>query len=92
MRYLLKLIKPLAPEIRSLVLDAMAAIEPGFEPDQDAIVEYVTWLRPRKNKEEIETLVKATLGEANTIGIRGLGVLATTGRALRRNALHNAIS
>jgi hypothetical protein len=74
--------KALAPEIRSLVLDAMAAIEPGFEPDQDAIVEYVTWLRPRKNKEEIETLVKATLGEANTIGIRGLGVLATTGRAL----------
>ena len=74
--------KPLAPEIRSLVLDAMAALEPGLEPDVDAIVEFASWMRPRKTREEIETLVKATLDEANVIGIRGLGVLATTGRAL----------
>jgi hypothetical protein len=74
--------KPLAPEIRSLVLDAMSSLTPGSEPDPESIIEFVSWLRPRKEKEEIEILVNAILQEANVIGIRGLGVLATTGRAL----------
>ena len=74
--------KPLAPEIRSLVLDAMSSLAPGSEPDAETIVDFVSWLRPRKPREEIETLVNAILLEANIIGIRGLGVLATTGRAL----------
>jgi hypothetical protein len=74
--------KALAPEIRSLVLDAMASLEPGTEPDPQGIIEFVSWMRPRKNRDEIEILVKSILLEANSLGIRGLGVLATTGRAL----------
>lgn len=74
--------KPLAPEIKSILLKALVSLPLGAEPNEDDLVKHVNWQRPRREAELVELLVRSFMHEANLIGARGLGVLATTGRAL----------
>ena len=74
--------KPLAPEIKSLMLTALVSLPLGAEPNEDDLVKHVQWQRPRRESELVELLVRSFMQEANLIGARGLGALATTGRAL----------
>ncbi|MGA0078169.1 MAG: helicase-associated domain-containing protein [Candidatus Nanopelagicales bacterium] len=74
--------KPLAPEIKSLLLKALVSLPLGAEPNEDELVAHVKWQRPRREAELIDLLVRSFMHEANLIGARGLGALATTGRAL----------
>ncbi|HEY9349434.1 MAG TPA: hypothetical protein VIP75_01990, partial [Acidothermales bacterium] len=40
--------RPLAPEIRRLVLDVLADLPPGTAPERDDVLAAVRWIRPRR--------------------------------------------
>ena len=72
----------LAPEIRELTLQALAAAGPGVAPGEDAVVTWVAWHRPRRGGQFRDDLTRWTLTEAALLGLTGLGTLATHARAL----------
>ncbi len=68
--------RPLAPEIRRLVLDVLADLPPGTAPQPDDIVTAVRWIRPRRGGRLRDELVRWTLREAEVLGFTGHGALA----------------
>jgi Helicase conserved C-terminal domain len=77
-----ELSRPLAPEIRGLVLDVLAALPPGIAPEPDAIREAVRWSRPRRGGRLRDDIVGWTLREAEVLGLTGHGALASYVRPL----------
>ena len=68
--------RPLAPEIRRLVLDILAALPPGLAAEPADVVEAVRWHRPRRGGRLRDDVVRWTLREAELLGVTGHGALA----------------
>jgi Helicase conserved C-terminal domain len=69
--------RPLAPEIRKLVLDVLAQLPPGTAPESDGVRAAVRWARPRRGGRFRDDLVGWTLREAEVLGLTGHGALAS---------------
>ncbi|MGH8776535.1 MAG: helicase-associated domain-containing protein [Jiangellaceae bacterium] len=74
--------RPLAPEVRRLVLDVLAKLPAGSAPDPASVVDTVRWARPRRGGRLRDDLVHWTLREAELLGMTGLGALAGHARPL----------
>lgn len=74
--------RPAAAEVRAAVLRVLAAAEPGFAPDRDAVVARLDWERPRRRGPYRDRFADFTLHEAERLGVTGLGALTGHGRAL----------
>jgi Helicase conserved C-terminal domain/WYL domain len=78
--------RPLAPEIRRLVLDVLADVPLGMAPEVDQVLAAVRWIRPRHAARGAgrlrDDLVRWTLREAEVLGLTGHGALATYIRPL----------
>ncbi len=68
--------RPLAPEIRRLVLNVLADLPPGTTPERDDVLTAVRWIRPRRGGRLRDDLVRWTLREAEVLGVTGHGALA----------------
>lgn len=74
--------RPLAAEIRRLVLNLLAELPPGTAPEPADVLDAVQWLRARRNGRLRDDLVPWTLREAEAIGVTGHGALASYVRPL----------
>lgn len=74
--------RPLAPEIRRIVLDVLARLPAGATPERDGVLQAVRWMRPRRGGRLRDDLVGWTLAEAEILGITGHGGLAAYVRPL----------
>jgi hypothetical protein len=74
--------RPLAAEVRRLVLDVLTELPPGTAPESDGVGEVVRWARPRRGGRFRDDLVGWTLREAEVLGLTGHGALASYGRPL----------
>jgi hypothetical protein len=74
--------RPLAPEVRRLVLDVLAGLDPGEAPEPEGVRDAVRWARPRRGGRLRDDLVRWTLREAEQLGVTGLGALAVYVRPL----------
>ncbi|HMG31820.1 MAG TPA: helicase C-terminal domain-containing protein, partial [Jiangellaceae bacterium] len=74
--------RPLAPEIRRIVLDVLARLPDGAAPERDGVQEAVRWARPRRGGRLRDDLVGWTLREAELLGVTGHGALASHARPL----------
>ncbi len=74
--------RPLAPEVRRLVLDVLAGLEPGETPEPDGVLDAVRWARPRRGGRLRDDLVGWTLRDAELLGVTGLGALAAHAQPL----------
>jgi Helicase conserved C-terminal domain/WYL domain len=82
--------RPLAPEIRRLVLDVLARLPAGTAPESDAVRQAVRWLRPRRSGRLRDEIVAWTVREAEVLGLTGHGALARYVRPLLTNELDEA--
>lgn len=71
-----------APRARVRVLSELATVEPGTSAAASAVLRRLHWRWPRWLHEPQAMLAEMALREAATIGLTGLGALATHGRAL----------
>ena len=74
--------RPLAPEVRRLVLEVLAGLDPGEAPEPEGVRDAVRWARPRRGGRLRDDLVRWTLREAEQLGVTGLGALAAHIRPL----------
>ena len=74
--------RPLAAEVRRLVLDVVAELPPGTAPEADGVAAAVRWVRPRRGGRLRDDLVGWTLREAEVLGLTGHGALASYVRPL----------
>jgi hypothetical protein len=72
----------LAPEVRSLTLQALAEAGAGTAPANASVVTWVAWHRPRRGGQFRDDLVEWTITEAALLGLTGLGALAKHARPL----------
>ncbi|GAA1983014.1 helicase-associated domain-containing protein [Nocardiopsis rhodophaea] len=79
-----------APEIRREVLHALATAPEGTAPTTEAVVGFLTWLRPRRQGPGTTELIEAALREAALLGLTGRGVIAPHTRALLDEAADSA--
>jgi hypothetical protein len=68
--------RPLAPQVRRLTLDVLAALPAGSAAEPTEVVDAVRWQRPRWNGRRRDELVRWTLREAEALGLTGRGALA----------------
>ena len=68
--------RPLAAEVRRLVLDILAKLPSGTAPEADGVAAAVRWARPRRGGRLRDDLVGWTLREAEVLGLTGHGALA----------------
>ncbi|WP_432021251.1 helicase-associated domain-containing protein [Streptomyces sp. 1222.5] len=80
---------PLATPLRAGILDALAALPTGHAMAPDALDELLTcaaWFRPPLTElldsKDLHARAKATIAEAELLGITAHGTLTTTGHAL----------
>lgn len=69
--------RPLATEVRRLVLDVLAALPAGSAAEPTGVLEAVRWWRPRRGGRLRDDLVRWTLREAEILGVTGHGALAS---------------
>ena len=74
--------RSITPAVRAEVLALLATVEAGGYVDEHNLLTVLDWGSPRRTGELRSALVRATLLEAETLGLTGLGSLAVTGRAL----------
>ena len=74
--------RPLAPELRTATLRALATLEPGQLPTVESVLEVLEWQRPLRGALLRERAVRWTLREAQLLGVAGLGGLAGYARPL----------
>lgn len=82
--------RPLAPEVRRLVLEVLARLAPGTAPDVDAVRDAVRWARPRRGGRLRDELVAWTMREAEVLGFTGHNALASYSRALLDGRVEDA--
>ncbi len=83
-------VNALAPEahwppvvsLRRDVLGVLRGAPAGLAAEPAAVLEALTWRRPRRLPRDAEDLVAAVLGEAAALGITGRGALGSAGRVL----------
>lgn len=73
--------RPVVREVRRCVLDVLAAAPAGRGPTIDSVHERLAWLAPRRAPVQAP-LIGQVLGEAGWLGLTGVGVLTSHGRAL----------
>ncbi|GII79607.1 hypothetical protein Sru01_45890 [Sphaerisporangium rufum] len=73
--------RPAAAEVRARTLAVLAA-GPGLAPSADSVRERLAFEQPRRRGADRDRLAGFTLREAEQLGVTGLGVLSTFGRAL----------
>ncbi|MCH0562012.1 helicase C-terminal domain-containing protein [Streptomyces sp. MUM 2J] len=72
-----------APEVRHRVLTLLAALPQGSAPHPESVLARLHWERPQRREEDLRTrLARATLTEAELLGVTGRGALSAHGRAL----------
>lgn len=71
-------VRGLRQDVMGLLIDA----EPGRALGQDALVELLTWHRPRRLPEDTVAVVRSVLEEAGALGLLGLGAAGSAARAL----------
>lgn len=69
--------RSLAPEVRRLVLEILAAAPSGLAAEPTDVIEAVRWQRPRRGGRLRDDLVRWTLREAESLGVTGHGALAS---------------
>ncbi|HEX6234652.1 MAG TPA: helicase C-terminal domain-containing protein [Jiangellaceae bacterium] len=74
--------RPLAPEVRRLVLGVLAALPPGTTPEPTDVIDAVRWRRPRRGGRLRDDIVRWTLHEMELLGVTGRGALASYVRPL----------
>ncbi len=74
--------RPGAPELRGLALGLLAALPPGNSLDPDAVLDVVSWHRPRRSGPARNALVRWSLDEAHAYGLLARGAVTTAGRLL----------
>ncbi len=74
--------RALAPEARRALLDELVELEPGQSPSHTSLVDRLRWRRPRRNSPLWTSIVESIPGEAERLGVTGLGALSAHGRAL----------
>lgn len=78
--------RPAAPEMRALVIRALARAQPGTGIDAATLTDHLRWGRPRRANGFFDDFVGWTLSEAAVLGLTGLGALSTAGRVLAESA------
>lgn len=74
--------RPIAPELRRLVLEELAALPAGSAPDLSGVLTTIRWRRPRRGGRLRDEMARWFLREAETLGITGMGALASFVRPL----------
>ncbi|NHC46887.1 helicase-associated domain-containing protein [Motilibacter aurantiacus] len=74
--------RPVAPELRSAALTALAEAPAGAAVSEESLFERVTWHRPRRGGRFRDELLRWALAEAETLGVTGRGAIGPGGRAL----------
>lgn len=70
------LVRPAAPQVRRDVLTELATAEPGTAPGADSLKARLAWRYPRRQSPLYTELVEATMAEAASLGLTGMGALA----------------
>ena len=65
-------------DLRTLTLEAMQF----GSTDAEALVDWVHWHRPRRDRKMIHKVVIATLAQAELLGVSGMGRITTAGKEL----------
>ncbi|WP_020502155.1 helicase-associated domain-containing protein [Sciscionella marina] len=75
--------RPLAPESRRMVLEAIAELGPGTALDgPDTLIALLNWRTPRQSSKLRDKAIIETIREATALGVLALGACGTPGRAL----------
>ncbi|MFC6086931.1 helicase-associated domain-containing protein [Sphaerisporangium aureirubrum] len=74
--------RPVAAEVRLRTLRVLASAPPGLAPAAESVRERLAFEQPRRRATYRDQLVAFTLREAEQLGVTGLGVLSSFGRAL----------
>ncbi|WP_205741097.1 helicase C-terminal domain-containing protein [Haloactinopolyspora alba] len=74
--------RPVAPELRRLVLDELAALPAGAAPELTGVLTSAQWRRPRRGGRIRDEMVRWFLREAEMLGVTGMGALASFVRPL----------
>ncbi|WP_084965712.1 helicase C-terminal domain-containing protein [Thermoactinospora rubra] len=82
-----RLLNALHPDLRrtaapGIRLAALRVLPPGLAPAAESVQARLAWEQPRRRAVLRDQLVEFTLREAEQVGVTGMGVLATHGRAL----------
>ncbi len=74
--------RPIAPELRYLLLDEIALLPAGLAPELTGILTAIRWRRPRRGGRNRDEMIRWFLREAETLGVTGMGALASFVRPL----------
>ncbi|MEU6430229.1 helicase-associated domain-containing protein [Microbispora sp. NPDC046973] len=76
--------RPGAAQTRARTLAVLESAPPGLAPTPESVLARLAWEQPRRRPALRDRLVRFALREAEHIGMTGLGVPATHGRAVAR--------
>lgn len=76
--------RPGAAQTRARTLAVLESAPPGLAPTPESVLARLAWEQPRRRPALRDRLVRFALREAEHIGVTGLGVPATHGRAVAR--------
>lgn len=76
--------RPGAAQTRARTLAVLEPAPPGLAPTPESVLARLAWEQPRRRPALRDRLVRFALREAEHIGVTGLGVPATHGRAVAR--------
>ncbi|GGO29709.1 helicase-associated domain-containing protein [Microbispora bryophytorum] len=76
--------RPGAAQMRARMLAVLESAPPGLAPTPESVLARLAWEQPRRRPALRDRLVRFALREAEHIGVTGLGVPATHGRAVAR--------
>ncbi|UYM06727.1 helicase-associated domain-containing protein [Solicola gregarius] len=77
--------RPLAPSVRRLTLEIAGSVAPEAYASADDVVKQARWYRPRRN-ELRDDIVRASLAEAQVLGLIAAGCLSSPARELLNGA------
>lgn len=83
---------PPARALRRDVLGELLRLAEGSAADAADVAEGLRWRRPRRLPPRLEELVRATLTEAEWLGVTGRGALSEAGRALATGVTGEALA
>ncbi|MGI5154274.1 helicase-associated domain-containing protein [Microbispora sp. CA-102843] len=76
--------RPGAAQTRARMLAVLEPAPPGLAPTPESVLARLAWEQPRRRPALRDRLVRFALREAEHIGVTGLGVPSTHGRAVAR--------
>lgn len=76
--------RPAAVQVRTRTLGVLASAAPGLAPTSESVLARLAWEQPRRRAALRDRLAEFTLREAEHLGVTGLGVPSSHGRAMIR--------